>query len=290
MDDSNEPPSIADYYADLGVSQTASKRQIRSAYLHRAMVTHPDKKLNKSTDATEFRKVHTAWEHLSDPTKRAKYDKIYFDIQDAWSKYKQKQESRREREEHRATKEQAESEERAAEADRIRKSEEQRRAAEEKARLEKLREKKVRQAEQRSREAARRAWDDRQRAAKERIRQERVAEAERRSEEVAARMRIEQERAASERLKTALAEENLSTARRRWKDMREACESRSYEATPRQSSPIRSTTCAHPQFQWPKRKGQANCTFCGVVRKQWAYLCPECGVSACPACMQEFCR
>lgn len=162
---------------------------------------------------------------------------------------------------------------------------------EEKVHLEKLREQKTRQAEERSREAARRAWDDRQRAAKERIRQGRMAEAERRSEEAAARLRVEQEKAALERLKAAQMEEKLNTARCRWKEMREACESSPGKAAPRQSSPIISTTCAHPQFRWPKEKGQVNCSFCWVLRKKWAFVCPECRVSsACPACMQEFCR
>ncbi|KAI0531532.1 hypothetical protein GGR58DRAFT_524431 [Xylaria digitata] len=290
MDDTNEPPSIADYYADLGVSQSASKQQIRKAYLNLARATHPDKKPDKSTDAAGFRKVQEAWEYLSDSAKRDKYDKIYFDVQDAWARYRQKQGRRREREERRAAEERAESEQKTAEAERIRKRGERRRAAEEKARLEKLREEKARQAEERSREAARRGWDDRQRAAEERIRQERVAEAERRSEEVAARRRLEQEKEASERLKAAQVEEKLNTARRRWKDMREACESSSYEAGQREPSPILSTRCAHPRFQWPKRKAQASCMFCGVIRKKWAFMCPECRVSACPACMKEFCR
>ncbi|KAI1182969.1 hypothetical protein F5B17DRAFT_159908 [Nemania serpens] len=290
MDCASEPPSIADFYADLGVSQTASIKQIRKSYLNLARVTHPDKKLDKSTDAAGFRKVQEAWEYLSDSEKRANYDRIYFDVQDSWSRYKQKQDTWRQRQEQRAAEEQAERERRAAEAERIRKREEQRRISEEKARLEKLREQKARQAEERSRDAARRAWDDRQRAAKERIRQEKVAEAERRSEEAAARRRAEQEKAALERLQAAQMAEKLDTARRRWKDMRATCESSSCKAVPRQSSPIISVPCAHPQFQWPKGKGRTKCTFCCVVRKKWAFCCPECGASACPACMQELCR
>ncbi|KAF2966485.1 hypothetical protein GQX73_g7104 [Xylaria multiplex] len=279
-----------DYYADLGVSQSASKQQIRRAYLSLARATHPDKKPDKSTDAAGFRKVQEAWEYLSDSTKRANYDKIYLDVQYAWARYKEEQEWGRQREERRAAEARAERERKAAEAERARKREEQRRAAEEKARLDKLREEKARQAEERSHEAARRGWDDRQRAAEERMHQERVAEAERRSEEVAARRRLEQEKEASERLRAAELEERLDTARRRWKEMREACESSSCKTELRQPSPILSTGCAHPRFQWPKRKAQAGCRFCGVVRKKWAFVCPECGVSACPACMKEFCR
>ncbi|KAI8632930.1 hypothetical protein F5Y19DRAFT_491555 [Xylariaceae sp. FL1651] len=299
MENTNEPPSIADYYGDLGVSQSATRQQIRKAYKSLALTTHPDKQRNKSADAADFRRVKEACDYLLDPTKRAEYDKKYLDIQVAWARYKQKQEAQREHEERRAAEEQAESERKAAEeqaererkaakAEWIRKREEQRRAAEEKAHLEKLREQKTRQAEERSREAARRAWDDRQRAAKERIRQERVAEAERKSEEAAARMRVEQEQAALERLQAAQIEEKLNAARCRWREMREACESSSSGAAPRRSSPIRSTACAHPKFQWPKRKGQVNCIFCKAVRKKWAFSCPECGASACPECMQKF--
>ncbi|KAI1421688.1 hypothetical protein F5Y12DRAFT_800716 [Xylaria sp. FL1777] len=225
MDYINKPPKIADYYADLGVCQTASKQQIRKAYRNLVIITHPDKKSDKSTDAADFRKVQEAWECLRDPTKRANYDEIYFDVQDAWNLYRQKQNERRTREERRAAEEQAESERRAAEAEQIRKREEQRQADEERARLEKLREQKVRQAEERSRDAARRAWEERQYAARKRMFQEKVAEAERRSEEAAARRRAEQEKEASERLKMAQVEEKLNTARRRWKDMREAWES-----------------------------------------------------------------
>lgn len=57
MDYNNEPPTIADYYEDLGVSQTTSIKQIRKAYLNLARATHPDKRVDKSTDAAGFRKV-----------------------------------------------------------------------------------------------------------------------------------------------------------------------------------------------------------------------------------------
>ncbi|KAI2635229.1 hypothetical protein GGS21DRAFT_490442 [Xylaria nigripes] len=288
MSDIDEPPETPDYYANLCVSQTASKQQIRKAYLNLAKVTHPDKKGGNPDDAADFRQVNEAWEFLSDPVKRERYDRIYLDVQDAWYQYKQKKYERIRREERRAAKEKSRREREAAEAERIRKGEKQRRAAEEKARLEKLREKKMKQAEERSREVARRAWEERQRAARERILQEKAAEAERRSEEAAARMRIEQEKAAIERLKAYEIEERLSTARRKWKDMRQACEAYG-QAEPRHSTPSQFKECAHPQFQW-KKKGRANCSFCNVVRKKWSFLCPDCGASACPICMQQCCQ
>ncbi|KAI1367010.1 hypothetical protein F5Y08DRAFT_337082 [Xylaria arbuscula] len=189
MDDEVEPPRIADHYANLRVSQTASRGQIQKAYLNLARTTHPDKKFGKATDAADFCKVQEAWECLSDSKRRADYDKIYFDVQDSWFSHRKLEASRRTREERRAAKKQPKQERMAAEAERIRKRDKRRRLAQEKARLEKLREEKTRQAEERSREAARRAWDETQRAAKERLLRERIAEVENGSDATIARMR-----------------------------------------------------------------------------------------------------
>ncbi|KAJ3579716.1 hypothetical protein NPX13_g853 [Xylaria arbuscula] len=255
MDDEVEPPRIGDHYADLGVSQTANRAQIRKAYLNLARTTYPDKKLGKNTDTADFRKVQEAWECLSDSNRRADYDKIYFDVQDSWSSYRKSEASRRAREERRTAEEQAKQERKEAEAERIRKLDEQRHLAQEKARLEKIREEKMRQAEERSREAARRAWDEKQRAAKERIRQERIAEAEKRSEEAAERLRVEHQKAAAERLRATQIEERLDAARRIWEALGQASEASSQETEPTQFLPV--DPCAHPQFQWPKQKRQA---------------------------------
>jgi curved DNA-binding protein CbpA len=51
-------PELPDYYADLGVSQDASPRNIKSAWFKLAKRNHPDKKApGKIIDAEEFRKV-----------------------------------------------------------------------------------------------------------------------------------------------------------------------------------------------------------------------------------------
>ena len=72
MTDSN------DYYAILGVSEKASYKQIKYAYRRLARKYHPDR--NNSIYAEEMiKKINTAFEVLSDGTKRAQYDKTEFD-------------------------------------------------------------------------------------------------------------------------------------------------------------------------------------------------------------------
>lgn len=69
---------MIDYYEILKTQHDASDEQIKKAYRQRARETHPDKaELNKLTkkDAEEkFKKVQQAYETLSDPVKRARYD------------------------------------------------------------------------------------------------------------------------------------------------------------------------------------------------------------------------
>ena len=57
-------------YSVLGVSRHADNSQIRQAYRHLALATHPD----KGGSAGEFLKVVEAFEVLSDAQKRATYD------------------------------------------------------------------------------------------------------------------------------------------------------------------------------------------------------------------------
>ncbi|KAF2241915.1 heat shock protein DnaJ, partial [Trematosphaeria pertusa] len=63
------------YYANLGVSKNATIEEIKSAFRRLAKEHHPDKKgPNHDGDSTEFRKIHEAYEKLSDPALRAAYD------------------------------------------------------------------------------------------------------------------------------------------------------------------------------------------------------------------------
>ncbi len=66
--------SKRDYYEVLGIPRDADENAIKSAYRKLARTFHPD--VNKSDDAEErFKEVNEAYEVLSDPDKRAAYDR-----------------------------------------------------------------------------------------------------------------------------------------------------------------------------------------------------------------------
>ncbi|GMH15916.1 hypothetical protein Nepgr_017757 [Nepenthes gracilis] len=68
-----EVRASSDYYATLGVSRSASNKEIKAAYRRLARQYHPD--VNKEPGATEkFKEISTAYEVLSDDKKRALYD------------------------------------------------------------------------------------------------------------------------------------------------------------------------------------------------------------------------
>jgi curved DNA-binding protein CbpA len=69
---------MADHYATLGVSPTASQAEIKAAYHKRAIELHPDK--NPSPDATaQFQALGEAYAVLSNPESRDQYDQLMTD-------------------------------------------------------------------------------------------------------------------------------------------------------------------------------------------------------------------
>jgi len=64
-----------DYYEILGVGRNASEKEIRQAYRRLARKYHPDVNPNDKSAEAKFKEIGEAYEVLSDPEKRAKYDR-----------------------------------------------------------------------------------------------------------------------------------------------------------------------------------------------------------------------
>ncbi|HRV80218.1 MAG TPA: DnaJ domain-containing protein, partial [Planctomycetota bacterium] len=70
-----------DYYEVLGVARDADAAAIKKAYRKLALKWHPDRHQGADPKAAEeaeatFKRISEAYEVLSDPEKRAKYDRF----------------------------------------------------------------------------------------------------------------------------------------------------------------------------------------------------------------------
>jgi DnaJ-class molecular chaperone len=65
-----------DYYAVLGLSRTASEKEIKTSYRRLARKYHPDLNGGDKSAEARFKEIQEAYEVLSDPDKRKKYDQF----------------------------------------------------------------------------------------------------------------------------------------------------------------------------------------------------------------------
>ncbi|UVI40047.1 DnaJ C-terminal domain-containing protein [Qipengyuania spongiae] len=72
---------MADPYSTLGVSRTASEKDIKSAYRKLAKELHPDRNKDKPDAAERFSQVTSAYDLLSDKNKRAQFDRGEIDAE-----------------------------------------------------------------------------------------------------------------------------------------------------------------------------------------------------------------
>jgi DnaJ-class molecular chaperone len=76
-----------DYYATLGVSKTATDKEIKAAFRKLARKYHPDVNPGDKASEAKFKEINEANEVLSDPEKRKKYDELGAN----WRMYEQAQ-------------------------------------------------------------------------------------------------------------------------------------------------------------------------------------------------------
>ena len=68
--------SKRDFYEILGVSKSSSQDEIKKAYRKVAMQFHPDRNPGDKSAEEKFKEAAEAYEILSNPDKRAQYDRF----------------------------------------------------------------------------------------------------------------------------------------------------------------------------------------------------------------------
>ncbi|MBC7368575.1 MAG: J domain-containing protein [Undibacterium sp.] len=74
-----------DYYESLGVARVASAEEIKQAFRKLARLYHPDVAKDKVAGEAKFKEINEAYEVLSDPEKRRRYDELGANWQDGGS-------------------------------------------------------------------------------------------------------------------------------------------------------------------------------------------------------------
>ena len=70
------PVQYKDYYETLGVPRTASDEEIKKSFRKLARQYHPDVAKDKKKAEEKFKEINEAYEVMSDPAKRKKYDEL----------------------------------------------------------------------------------------------------------------------------------------------------------------------------------------------------------------------
>src|SRR5471032_328783 len=70
------PVQYKDYYETLGVPRTATADEMKKSFRKLARQHHPDVAKDKKKSEEKFKEINEAYEVLSDPAKRKKYDEL----------------------------------------------------------------------------------------------------------------------------------------------------------------------------------------------------------------------
>src|ERR1700756_254316 len=74
MSSTSKVPKV-EYYEFLGVSRDCSDQELKTAYRRLAMQYHPDRNPDNPQAEEKFKQASEAYQVLSDPQKRAAYDR-----------------------------------------------------------------------------------------------------------------------------------------------------------------------------------------------------------------------